>query len=40
MQTVAEGVESRAHVDMLLKRGCRYGQGYYLGKPMPAEFYA
>jgi diguanylate cyclase (GGDEF)-like protein/PAS domain S-box-containing protein len=40
MRVVAEGVESRAHQDALLQRGCRYGQGYYLGKPMPAEFYS
>jgi diguanylate cyclase (GGDEF)-like protein/PAS domain S-box-containing protein len=40
IQIVAEGVESRAHQDGLLQRGCRYGQGYYLGRPMPAEFYS
>ncbi|ANN73423.1 putative bifunctional diguanylate cyclase/phosphodiesterase [Bordetella bronchialis] len=40
IQIVAEGVESDAHQEALLQRGCRYGQGYYLGKPMPAEFYA
>ncbi|ARP89642.1 hypothetical protein CAL14_04525 [Bordetella genomosp. 9] len=40
IQIVAEGIETRAHQDALLKRGCRYGQGYYLGKPMPADHYA
>jgi diguanylate cyclase (GGDEF)-like protein/PAS domain S-box-containing protein len=40
IQIVAEGVETRAHQDGLLRRGCRYGQGYYLGRPMPAGFYA
>ncbi|ARP83229.1 hypothetical protein CAL12_22015 [Bordetella genomosp. 8] len=40
IQIVAEGVETEAHQDALLKRGCQFGQGYYLGKPMPAEFYA
>jgi EAL domain-containing protein (putative c-di-GMP-specific phosphodiesterase class I) len=40
IQIVAEGVETQAHQDALLRRGCRYGQGYYLGKPMPAAFYA
>ncbi|OZI62058.1 putative bifunctional diguanylate cyclase/phosphodiesterase [Bordetella genomosp. 11] len=40
IQIVAEGVEASEHQETLLRRGCRYGQGYYLGKPMPAEFYA
>jgi diguanylate cyclase (GGDEF)-like protein/PAS domain S-box-containing protein len=40
IQIVAEGVESAAHQETLLRRGCRFGQGYFLGKPMPAEFYA
>ncbi|ALM86437.1 bifunctional diguanylate cyclase/phosphodiesterase [Bordetella sp. N] len=39
MDIVAEGVETRAHQDQLLRSNCRYGQGYYYGKPMPAEFY-
>lgn len=40
MDIVAEGIETSMHQDQLLKSGCRYGQGYYLGRPMPAEFYA
>ncbi|MEG1073295.1 MAG: EAL domain-containing protein, partial [Oscillospiraceae bacterium] len=35
METVAEGVEERAQVDMLKKLGCDYIQGYYFAKPMP-----
>ncbi|OWT72729.1 GGDEF domain-containing protein [Achromobacter sp. HZ28] len=39
LDIVAEGVETRAHQDQLLHSNCRYGQGHYYGKPMPAEFY-
>ncbi|WP_454688958.1 putative bifunctional diguanylate cyclase/phosphodiesterase [Achromobacter aloeverae] len=39
LDIVAEGIETRAHRDQLLRSGCRYGQGHYYGKPMPAEFY-
>lgn len=35
MQTVAEGVEERFHVDMLKRLGCSYIQGYYFARPMP-----
>ncbi|MEG1868014.1 MAG: EAL domain-containing protein [Clostridiales bacterium] len=35
MQTVAEGVEELAQVNMLKKLGCDYIQGYYFAKPMP-----
>jgi len=36
---VAEGVETVAHGDALLKLGCCYAQGYGIAKPMPgAEF--
>ncbi|MEG1242216.1 MAG: GGDEF domain-containing phosphodiesterase, partial [Oscillospiraceae bacterium] len=39
METVAEGVEDRIHVDMLKRMGCDYIQGYYFAKPMPiADF--
>ena len=33
--TVAEGIETRADYDWLRKAGCKYGQGYWMGKPMP-----
>lgn len=39
METVAEGVEERAQVDMLKRLGCDYIQGYYFARPMPiADF--
>lgn len=34
---VAEGVESRTHVDFLAREGCEDVQGYFYGRPMPAE---
>ena len=36
-QTVAEGVERRASVNLLSDLGVDYGQGYALGRPAPAE---
>lgn len=33
---VAEGVETAAERDALRKFGCRYAQGYFYGRPMPA----
>ncbi len=37
LQVVAEGVESREHVDFLKERGCPLFQGYYFGRPVPGE---
>jgi diguanylate cyclase (GGDEF)-like protein len=37
LETVAEGVESKVAWDAALRLGCDLAQGYYLGKPMPAE---
>ena len=34
---VAEGVESEWQGEMLLAIGCEYGQGYNIGRPMPAS---
>ena len=34
---VAEGVESVGHGVVLLKLGCRVGQGYGIARPMPAD---
>jgi|GEM_PF-1012861 len=34
---VAEGIEEQAQVDWLCARGCALGQGFLLGKPMPAH---
>lgn len=35
--TVAEGVESEAHWRLLQELGCDVAQGYFFGKPMPAN---
>src|SRR5580704_298803 len=35
--TVAEGIEDKTHADMLLWLGCDLGQGFFYGKPIPAE---
>ena len=37
MSTVAEGVETREAADFLNEIGCERLQGYFFGKPMPAE---
>ncbi len=37
IRVVAEGVETKAQADYLKILGCDYLQGYYLGRPMPAE---
>lgn len=36
LHVVAEGVEERHQATHLSKRGCRIGQGYGFGRPMPA----
>lgn len=37
LAAVAEGVETAGQATELRRLGCRYGQGYHLGRPMPAE---
>ncbi|HEY4485219.1 MAG TPA: EAL domain-containing protein [Nitrospiria bacterium] len=37
LQVVAEGVEDQETYDLLVEMGCDAGQGYYMGRPMPAE---
>ena len=37
MTVVAEGVEDKAAMDLLVEYGCDSVQGYFLGRPCPAE---
>jgi diguanylate cyclase (GGDEF)-like protein/PAS domain S-box-containing protein len=37
MDSVAEGVERHEELAVLLSMGCRHAQGYFLGRPGPAE---
>ena len=37
MFVVAEGVETKEHLQTLKNLGCEYGQGYYFSKPLPVE---
>nr|WP_083690205.1 EAL domain-containing protein [Colwellia sp. UCD-KL20] len=32
-----EGIETKEQRDKLLSLGCKYAQGYYLGKPMLSQ---
>lgn len=37
LQVVAEGVESEGQIALLRQMGCRYGQGYFFSRPIPAN---
>ena len=37
MATTAEGVETEEELAMVRQLGCKKIQGYYFGRPMPAE---
>lgn len=37
IHTVAEGVETQTHIDLLKSLGCETVQGYYYAKPLPLE---
>jgi diguanylate cyclase (GGDEF)-like protein/PAS domain S-box-containing protein len=37
MEVVAEGIETEAQVDTLQRLRCEIGQGYLLGRPVPAD---
>jgi diguanylate cyclase (GGDEF)-like protein/PAS domain S-box-containing protein len=34
---VAEGIEKREHFDLVRQSGCRFGQGFFFGRPVPAD---
>ncbi|HEY6023762.1 MAG TPA: EAL domain-containing protein [Pseudolabrys sp.] len=36
LSVVAEGIEDRATANLLARMGCKQGQGYFFGRPMPA----
>jgi EAL domain-containing protein (putative c-di-GMP-specific phosphodiesterase class I) len=37
MASLVEGIEEPAHVATLQALGCRYGQGYLFGRPVPQD---
>jgi EAL domain-containing protein (putative c-di-GMP-specific phosphodiesterase class I) len=37
LAVVAEGIETKAQLEFLRSQGCEHGQGFLLGKPMPAK---
>ncbi len=37
LSVIAEGIENRATADVLVSMGCEEGQGYFFGRPMPAQ---
>jgi diguanylate cyclase (GGDEF)-like protein len=37
LKVLAEGIETQAQVDFLVKNGCDYGQGYFYSKPCSYE---
>jgi EAL domain-containing protein (putative c-di-GMP-specific phosphodiesterase class I) len=37
LSLIAEGIETRATADLLMSMGCEQGQGYFFGRPMPAQ---
>jgi diguanylate cyclase (GGDEF)-like protein len=37
LRTIAEGIETEAHHQLLRELGCDEGQGYWYGRPMPGD---
>jgi diguanylate cyclase (GGDEF)-like protein len=37
LSVIAEGIESKQHLDILQSMGCDQAQGYYVSRPMPAS---
>jgi len=40
IQVIAEGIETAAQRNALLRMGCEFGQGFLLGRPAPIERWA
>ncbi|MFP3448769.1 EAL domain-containing protein, partial [Pseudomonas sp. SIMBA_067] len=34
LKVIAEGIETKLQMDLLLEAGCDYGQGYLFSKPL------
>ena len=39
LSVIAEGIENRATADLLISMGCEEGQGYFFGRPVPAQIF-
>ncbi|MFT4826373.1 MAG: EAL domain-containing protein (putative c-di-GMP-specific phosphodiesterase class I), partial [Cryomorphaceae bacterium] len=39
IDTVAEGVETQQQLEILRGEGCKYVQGYFLGRPAPPDVF-
>jgi len=37
MKIIAEGIETKEQLDLLLNAGCDYGQGYWFSRPIAAS---
>ena len=37
VEIIAGGLEAEAHLDVVRAAGCRFGQGYFFGRPVPPE---
>jgi len=37
IHTIAEGIENKEQMEILLKEGCKWGQGYYLSYPLSSK---
>jgi diguanylate cyclase (GGDEF)-like protein/PAS domain S-box-containing protein len=37
LSVIAEGIEDAETADLLARKGCKEGQGYHFGKPMPVD---
>ncbi len=40
LEAIVEGIETQSQLDLLVGMGCRAGQGYLLGRPVPAEVFS